>query len=481
MVEAPPYEYGTGVIMINEDSLGAGKDVDLRRLLLIAILVPTAFVVGVILVSFVPHRAGLLTHTQEHVALAATMVAGIIPFSFFMLGVFRRIERRILRQNLELSRRTREMEALLKVGRAVEASLELDRVLPAALEAVLDATSAEAAEVWLVDKQQGAVLLRHHAGAARDAFMEVTRFGMGESYPGMVAQTGQPIMVHSLPNDPISQRPRVQAAGFQTLYAVPLRRSGSTIGVLGVAARSAQALTSQDELRLLELMAEHIATAVENAQLHEEVRTLATVAERERLAREMHDGLAQVLGYVNTKAQAVQELLKAGQVEAAVGQMEQLEAAARDTYDDVRETILALGANGRKRPLLQSLRDYVHRFEELSGLPTEMEAEGDLYQFNPSVEVQVLRIVQEALANVRKHAQATRASVLLYCGASGCRLVVEDNGRGFDPAHVTRGPWPHLGLQSMQERAAAIGARFTLDTAPGRGTRVILDLPKVAQ
>ncbi len=107
--------------------------------------------------------------------------------------------------------------------------------------------------------------------------------------------------------------------------------------------------------------------------------------------------------------------------------------------------------------------------------------EGQPYQFNPSVEVQILRIVQEALANARKHARASQIQLTLSFQIGECRLIVEDDGHGFDPNHVTRGPWPHLGLQSMQERAAAIGARFTLDTAPGRGTRVILDLSGVGE
>ena len=191
----------------------------------------------------------------------------------------------------------------------------------------------------------------------------------------------------------------------------------------------------------------------------------------------MHDGLGQVLGYVSTKAQAVKELLKSGQSDAAIQHMEQLEAAAQETHDDVREAILALGSNGRKRPLLDSLRDYVDRFAELSGLPAALGVEGPPHQFNPAVEVQLLRIVQEALANARKHADADGVKVLISFRDEDCRITVEDDGRGFDPSRVSRGPWPHFGLQSMQERAAAIGAEFTLDTAAGRGTRVIVDLP----
>ena len=452
----------------------------LKHLLLPAILAPSIFVVLVAGLSYYPHKTGFFTHEQEHLVLTFVMVVGIIPFSFLMLRIFRRIQAHILHQNEELARRARESEALLKVGRVVEQSMDMDRVLPAALEAILEATNGEAAEVWLVDRQQGVVYLRHHEGKAKEAFADITRFPIGEGYPGIVAQTGRTILSHNLTEDVRFLRQGVKAEGFQTLYAVPLRRREVTIGVLTVAARDPKAFTSEGECRLLDLMAEHIAVAIENAQLHEEVRTLAVLTERERLAREMHDDLGQVLGYVSTKAQAVKELLKAGQVATAVQQMEQLEAAAQETYDDVRQAILALGTNGKKRPLLESLREYLQRFSDLADLPAEMEVEGTPFPLSPGVEVQLLRIIQEALANTRKHAHASRARVLFAFNTTDCHIVVEDNGRGFEPARLTHGPWPHLGLQSMKERASSVGGRFTLDTAPGRGTRVIVDIPRAS-
>ena len=449
---------------------------NLHKLLLAAIVLPSAFVVAVSLLSFLPHQEGLLSHGQEHVALALVMVGGIVPFSFLMLGIFRRVQREILRQNQELSRRTKEMEALLRVGKAVEESVDLGKVLSAALGAVVEVTNAEVAEVWLVDPGGGGITLRRHEGAAREAFMEITHFAPGEGYPGIVAQTGVPLLVHDLTNDARFLRQRVKDEGFHTLYALPLRHAGDTVGVLTVSARDPAALTSRAEMRLLGLMAEQIACAVENARLHGEVETLAIHTERQRLAREMHDGLAQVLGYVSTKAQAVKELLKSGRADIAVQHMEQLEVAAQETYDDVREAILALGTNGHNRPLLDLLRDYVERFSEMSDIPAELVIEGTPATFKPGVEVQLLRIVQESLANVRKHARASRVRVQFTFDAAGCRLAVEDDGQGFEPGRTPQGPRPHLGLQSMQERADAIGARLTVDSSPGKGTRVAVEL-----
>ncbi|MBI2201528.1 MAG: sensor histidine kinase, partial [Armatimonadetes bacterium] len=168
---------------------------------------------------------------------------------------------------------------------------------------------------------------------------------------------------------------------------------------------------------------------------------------------------------------------QAGQAAEAARHLEQLEASARETYADVREAILALRSDTRERPLMDGLRDYVHRFGDLSGISAEFVVRGGPVPFSPEAELQLLRIVQESLANVRKHAQARRAEVSFSFEDGNCRLVVADDGRGFDPTHLSRGQWPHFGLRSMQERAASIGASFNLDARPGGGTRVIVDIP----
>lgn len=445
---------------------------NVNRLLLLAIVVPSAFVLGVVLLSYAPHREGWLTHGQEHTLLAVAMIVGIVPFAFFMIRLFRRVQRHMLSQNEQLTRRNAEMEAVLTVSRAVEESNDLDTVLPSAVRAVVDATGADVAEIWLGNDASASVSLRYYSGEAEEAFREVAAFPLGDGFPGIVMRTGRTLVTHDLANDKRFIRGRVKAAGFRTYCAVPLRHGGATIGVLGVAARDEDAITTERELRLLQVMADHVAIAVENSRLREEVETLAILTERERIAREMHDGLGQVLGYVNTKAQAVREFLRAGNTEVAVQHMEQLETAARETYDDVREAILALGSSDAGKPFFDSLSDYAGRFSEMSGLPVEIERTGDPNGFNPQTEVQLLRIVQEALANARKHSFADRVVVQTSFTAEGWTISVEDDGVGFDPGNPARGPWPHFGLQSMRERASSIGARFDVRSSPGRGTRI---------
>jgi signal transduction histidine kinase len=197
--------------------------------------------------------------------------------------------------------------------------------------------------------------------------------------------------------------------------------------------------------------------------------------ERQRIARELHDGLAQLLGYVNTKAMAVRLLLQKGQIDSAERHLSQLEEAARELFVDVRQAILDLKMSGQEGGgLVDTLEAFVAQYTRLSGVPVELviSPRARELELAADVELQMLRIAQEALANVRKHAQATRVRVTVGCDGSQLELTVSDDGRGFTPEVIAPAEWPHIGLSTMRERAQSIGATFRLDTEPGRGTRI---------
>ncbi len=210
-----------------------------------------------------------------------------------------------------------------------------------------------------------------------------------------------------------------------------------------------------------------------------ERRELAVTQERGRIAREMHDSLAQVLGYVNTKAQAAQQLLKMRNVELATIEIRQLAEAARSVYADVREDILGLRTSLEPdRCLVDALREYLVSWQEQSQVLVEMIVpEGITLQLSPSAELQLLRVIQEALANVRKHSGARRALVRFSAAAGWVEVLVEDDGMGFDPAAPARGAFPRFGLATMRERAEAVGGSLDIDSAPGQGCRVTVCVP----
>jgi signal transduction histidine kinase len=242
-----------------------------------------------------------------------------------------------------------------------------------------------------------------------------------------------------------------------------------------------QADTPHDEIGLLaasfNAMADDLARSARRERRRRKLREQATLEERDRIARELHDGLAQILGYVNTKAQAVRLLLARGQTDEAQGQLHQLEEAAAEVLADVRQAILGLRLSARPDlDLAAKLRSFADQFTRQSGVPVALElpdGPGRL-RLTAGAEVELLRIVQEALTNIRKHADATAAWVRLESSATGLVLTIADDGRGFDPLRQPAGD--QFGLLTMRERAAAIGAELELDTGPGRGTRITVHL-----
>lgn len=211
--------------------------------------------------------------------------------------------------------------------------------------------------------------------------------------------------------------------------------------------------------------------------LHRRLNSAAVSEERLRIAQEMHDGLAQVLAYVNTKAQVVREHLKRERVEEATKHLDQLASAAREVYSDVRESIIGLrSAAASGSSATDSLRDYVTTWEAESGIVGRLHLETDL-RVPAGSELQVLRIIQEALANVRKHSKAQHVDVWVAEVDSRIRITVQDDGIGFNPAELGRAEFPRFGLSTMRERAESVGALFQLESTPGEGTRVTIEVP----
>lgn len=375
--------------------------------------------------------------------------------------------------------RNQELGALLAVGRAATASLDLAALLDEALEGVIEVTSADAAEVWLTT-DDGALELVRQRGLAETGTDDRARVRLGEGLPGLAAARGSPVITHDLQSEAAFVRDAVRQGGFQTYCLFPLRHRDETLGVLAVAAREKEALSSTSECRLLQGIGEQIAIATENARLHGRVLDLAVIEERERIARELHDGLAQVLGYINTQTLAIRKLLASGRTEEAEQQLRVMEDASREVYADVREAILGLSTSfADPGGLIPNLRAYLVQYSEMAGLPVQLDARanGQSLRLPAMAEIQLMRIIQEALSNCRKHANATAVRVGLEAQDGCLRVEIADDGQGFDAGRPSRSGWPKFGLQSMNERANAIGGTFEVLSQPRRGTTVRVHVP----
>ncbi len=216
------------------------------------------------------------------------------------------------------------------------ALLDPDRVIALVAQKARSLIATEVAGLSLVEEGSGD-LIWHLLIGSSDRLRQV-RLGSGEGIGGRVMQSGQPLVVADCDQVRAAgpkEAPLAVLTGLRAVMAVPLQSGGRTFGVLMVADRTPTSF-SQDQVTLLSSLADHAAVALENARLYKKVQWLAVLEERERIAREMHDGLAQVLGYVNTKTLAVARLLEVGKIDEARDQIAQLEAAAKEVYADVR-------------------------------------------------------------------------------------------------------------------------------------------------
>jgi PAS domain S-box-containing protein len=211
-------------------------------------------------------------------------------------------------------------------------------------------------------------------------------------------------------------------------------------------------------------------------QLQEQIQSMAIRVERERLGRELHDGLGQVLGFIGLKAATIAEMLHQHQIDEAQHAIAELSEIAQTAYADVREAILGLRATVTSGIGLEpTLREYLHRYQRDWNIPVEFViAENTPTRFSPAAEIQLLRIIQEALTNVRRHARTERAWVRFENENGGVAVTIEDRGRGFDPQHPTP---DHFGLQTMRERAESFGGQLEIESTPGLGTRIRVHLP----
>jgi PAS domain S-box-containing protein len=245
---------------------------------------------------------------------------------------------------------------------------------------------------------------------------------------------------------------------------------------------SSSPLTDGRGVQLGRVIALHDITEVKraHAQLVEQQRALAMLHERERLGRELHDNLGQVLGYVKMKVQIAREALVEEEKTAVDRHLTQLEAVVQEAHTDVRDYLLGLDARPPvETAFFSALREYLRRFGETYPIETDLQVSTEMADcaLGPMVQVQLLRIIQEALTNTRKHAAARRVCVSASAANGRARIVIQDDGQGFDAAQAAQGPGQHYGLGFMRERAAEVGGSVEIDSAPSQGTRVVIQMP----
>jgi len=264
----------------------------------------------------------------------------------------------------------------------------------------------------------------------------------------------------------------------QAVAVVRLDFDTHPVGVLWIARFDHRPYTETD-LVWLECVADQVVIAIQHGLMTSQLQSLSITEERTRIAREMHDGLAQVLGYLNLQVQTLEALLNQDKHDELRSELAQMRKAVRLAHADIRENILSLRTTlAHEGGLTAAVGEYLDEFGIQNGIDARFEnrVTGEL-DLSSIAEVQLVCIMQEALANVRKHACATRVDVLLEReneGEQSCIVLqVRDDGVGF----VQRDSKRRFGLQTMRERAESVQGSLWIESAPGAGTTVICKLP----
>lgn len=359
---------------------------------------------------------------------------------------------------------------------------ELRSVLREVARLVVGATGADACFVHVVDREAAEVVLMGATPEEFDALAGGIRLRIGEGIAGWVAQHGKPAVVDDKWSDPRYRYiPSLRGEDYSSLVSVPLLRpTDAVVGVLNVHAHDPEHFID-DILERLEEVASLLAGIVEGAVLHDRVRrreveleqfAIRTIElqelDRRRMAGDIHDGISQRLVSAWYHLRAASSLIEDPQaqqeVEATSALLSEALAEARHAITGLRPTVLDdLGLISAITSLAKNLGD--------------LDADLDIVDCGvaPHVETALYRIVQEALQNVVKHAQASQVEILLLSDDGGVLLRVSDDGIGFEPGRAA-GPTSY-GLAGMHERAGLLGATLHLRSSPGQGTSITVRLP----
>jgi two-component system nitrate/nitrite sensor histidine kinase NarX len=271
--------------------------------------------------------------------------------------------------------------------------------------------------------------------------------------------------------------PHCREAGFGTVAAFPIMAHRQPVGIYNLFFGDVRDIPSETR-HMLESLGQHLGAAIENMRLASRERELAIAEERNLLAQELHDSIAQSLAFLNLQVQMLRRSLSGGRAGDVPETLDAIQSGVQECYADVRELLTHFRTRASAADVEHGVRTLLASFERQAGLPTTLSIDGDGLPLAPDDQLQVMHILQEALSNVRKHARASRVDVEVHRGP-GHLFVVRDDGRGFDPARPRSDGDAHVGLSIMRERAERIGATVTVRSAPGQGTEIALRVPMV--
>ncbi len=384
-----------------------------------------------------------------------------------------RRERELINLRAETERLRKRLVLLSALSRRIASSLEVETVFQDVVDSACELTGAGYGALAVFD-ERGRVLQFITHGLTDDERQRIGSPPEGLGILGWLRELQEPLRLGDLTKHPRSAGFPANHPPMRTFLGAPIRHGADTLGNLYLTEKAnADDFTPEDE-NLLVLFAAQAAMAIRNAQLYRQVQDLAVLEERDRIGMDLHDGVIQALYATGLKLETcledVEEQPKAvaDELERAIGQLNQVIADIRSYVFRLRPGVLAhTDLAGAVGALLQELKVNALTRVELSEEP------GACQGLSEDQTSELFLVAQEAITNARKHARASSVRARLERQESTFRMTVVDNGVGFDPGAANSGQ----GLKNMRERLERLGGAFAIQSEPGMGSKVVIDLP----
>jgi signal transduction histidine kinase len=394
----------------------------------------------------------------------------------------------------ELEQRTKEFSSLLSISEILTSLPDLsnlDIALGSVLEKTLEIMKANTGGILLWDEERQMLYYRVHRGLSKKHAREAC-YRLGEGIAGRVAQSGESIIADEIQADAAAdQFGALTRDSIRWFASVPLRSKRKVLGVLLIASHEPREFSSSD-LQFLEGIARQIATAIENAKLHEEVQHKEEVrgellrevlsiqeGERGRIARELHDETSQVLASLNASLEATAGMLPAS-AEQAKAMLKKTQALSVGLLDEIHRLIYEL------RPtllddlgLVAAARWLADNNLGTAGVVVNFKTTGQQRRLSLQLETTLFRVIQEAVTNIVRHAHAKNVNISLRFKKRSIRVHIRDDGRGFDVEEaISSKDRPRgLGLLGMKERAELMHGTWSMRSHPDGGTEIDIEIP----
>jgi two-component system nitrate/nitrite sensor histidine kinase NarX len=380
-------------------------------------------------------------------------------------------------QTVRLARKTQSLDILYEVAQSLTLTGTLDQQLTGFLDTFIELVDARAATVHLLDGQGDMRLI-----ASRGPASPITEPAAALATPcdhcgWQVASGALHILTDKLAC--VRKAPLAAVGDRHEVVVVPVPYQGRVLGVYTLYLDWPASVLGEDALQLLTSIARHLALAIEKARLDNDARRLAIMEERNMIGNELHDSLAQSLVGMRLQVKMLGETLHKKDVRRAQEEARRLRIAVEEAHASLRELLANFRLRIDERGLVPAIESMVRRANQEPGLTVFFHNDCERLSLTPAQEIQVYHIVQEALTNIRKHANARNARIQLGTTSDGrYSMLIEDDGDGIahtEPEH----PGEQIGLAIMRQRAERLPGELTIESEPGEGTRVFLTFSAV--